>query len=102
MSTGAAPFAVLSAVVFALGLYGVLTRATMVGSLMALAVLLVAPVIALVGFTQSGGNDGAGGALALIAVLAATAEVAVGIGIALVARRRFGDTDLDDLIELED
>lgn len=102
MSAGPAPFAVLSAVVFALGLYGILTRTTMVGSLMAVAVLLVAPIIALVGFTQSGGNDGTGGGLALVAVFAATAEIAVGTGITLLVRRRIGSADLDDLIELED
>lgn len=102
MSTGPAPFAVLSAIVFALGLYGILTRATTVGSLMAVAVLFLAPVIALVGFTQSGGNDGSGGALALVAVLAAAAEIAAGLGIALLVRRRIGSSDLDELIELED
>lgn len=102
MSTGPAPFAVLSAVVFAIGIYGVLARTTVVGTLMAVALLFLAPVIALVGFTQAGGNDGAGGALALIAVIAVAAEIAVGLGIALLVRRRIGSGDLDDLIELED
>jgi NADH-quinone oxidoreductase subunit K len=102
MTAGAAAYAVLSAVVFPLGLYGVLTRTTLASTLMALAVLFLAPVIALAGFAQAGGNDGSGGALALIAVFAAAAEIAVGIGIALLVRRRIASGDIEDLVGLED
>lgn len=102
MTAGPGAYAVLSAVVFALGLYGVLSRTTLLAVLMSVALLFLAPVIALVGFTQAGGNDGAGGALALIAVFAVAAEVSVGLGIALLVRRRIGSGDVDDLVELED
>lgn len=102
MNAGPGAYAVLSAVVFAIGLYGLLSRSTTHGVLLAIPVLFSAPVIALIGFSQSGGPQSAGGALALFAVIAAAAVVAAGAGLALLVRRRVGSDDVDDLVELED
>ena len=103
MTAGPGAYAALSGVVFALGVFGLLTRSSTWGVLMAVVVLLAAPVIALVGFSQSGsGPQAAGGALALLAVLAIVAVVATGVGLALLVQRRAGSSNVDDLVELED
>lgn len=105
MTAGPGHFAVLSAIVFALGIYGVLTRTNLFGVLMAVLLLFAAPVIALVGFSHLGGgtpaSPAAGEALALFGVVAAGAQLAVGVGLALLAWRRIGSADVDDLDELE-
>ena len=102
MNAGPGAYAVLSAVVFAIGLFGVITRSTTHGVLLAIPLLFGAPVIALLGVSQGGGPQAAGGALALFGVVAAVSVVATGIGLALLVRRRVGSSDVDDLIELEE
>jgi len=103
MTAGPGAYAALSGVVFALGVFGLITRSSTWGVLMAIVVLLSAPVIALVGFSQGGsGPTATGGALALFAVLAIVAVVATGAGMALLVQRRSGSSDVDDLVELED
>ena len=53
MSVGPAHYAALSAVLFAIGLFGVTTRRNVVAALASLSVLFSAPVIAAVGFAES-------------------------------------------------
>ena len=102
MNAGPGAYGVLSAVVLAVGLFGLLTRRSTYGVLMAVPLLFAAPVIALIGFSQGGGTQAAGGALALFAVFASTAVVAAGVGLGLLVRRRVGSSDMDDLAELDD
>ena len=103
MTAGPGAFAGLSGVVFALGVFGLITRSSTWGVLMALVVMLSSPVIALIGFSQGGsGPRATGGALALLAVFAIVAIGATGIGMALLVQRRAGSSDVDDLTELED
>ena len=103
MTAAPGAYAALSGVVFALGVFGLITRSSTWGVLMALVVLLSAPVIALIGFSQGGsGAQATGGAVALFAVIAIVALVATGTGLALLVQRRTGSSDVDDLIELED
>jgi NADH-quinone oxidoreductase subunit K len=98
VTVGPGEYAVLSALVFALGLYGVLTRTNLIASLIAVLLLFAAPVIALVGFST---GAPLGDALALLAVLAAAAEALVGVSIAFLLWRRIGSSDIDDLIDVE-
>ena len=104
MTVGPGHYAVLSAIVFSIGIYGVLTRTTMLAVLMAITLLFAAPVIALVGFSHTGGGGFTpplGEALALFGVVAAGAQIAVGIGLTLLVWRRIGSTEVDDLVEVE-
>ena len=103
MTAGPGAYAALSGVVFALGVFGLITRSSTWGVLMAIVVMLCAPVIALLGFSQGGsGPTATGGALALFAVFAIVAVAATGAGLALLVQRRAGSSDVDDLVELED
>ncbi|MBV8194881.1 MAG: NADH-quinone oxidoreductase subunit NuoK [Candidatus Dormibacteraeota bacterium] len=103
MNVGPGHYAVLSAVVFALGLYGVLVRSNMLGVLIAVFLLFSAPVIALVGFSHIGGGaPPLGEALALFGVVAAAAQLATAIGITLLVWRRIGSGEVDDLMEADE
>ena len=104
MSAGPEHYAILSAIVFSIGIYGVLTRTTMPAVLMSVTLLFAAPVIALVGFSHLGGGGflpALGESLALVGVVAAGAQIAVGIALTLLVWRRIGSADVDDLVEVE-
>jgi NADH-quinone oxidoreductase subunit K len=104
VNVGPAHFAVLSAIVFALGLYGVLARRNALHVIVALVVLALAPVIALVGFAHTGrGGTGPplGDALAFLALVTAGATAVVGLSVVMLLWRRTGSADVDELIDVE-
>ena len=104
MNAGPAQFAILSAIIFSIGLYGVLVRRTTAGILMALVVLTSGPVIALVGFThlgQSRVSPATGDALAFLAIVAAAAEGLAGAAVAALLWRRERTLDVDELAGIE-
>lgn len=98
---GPGHFAVLSALVFAVGLFGVIAHASTVRALIALAVLFTSPLIALIGFAQTGlgngyGEPAVGGLFAVLALLSITAELVAALGVAVLLWRRTGSADIDD------
>ena len=104
MNAGPGHFAVLSAIVFALGLYGVLSRRNPLGVVMALCVLFSAPVIALVGFTHTGHGGSqppVGDALAFFAIVAVAVEGVLGFALALLLWRRSDGDNGDELAEAD-
>ena len=104
MTIGPGHFAALSAIVFAIGLYGVLSRRNALHSLLGLVVLFTAPVIALVGFAHTGHGAGGppmGDALAVMAMVATAAVAGVGLAVVLHLWRRIESADLDELADTE-
>ncbi len=103
MSVGPAHYAALSAVLFAIGLYGVHARRNVIAALASLSVLFSAPVVLAVGFAETG--DGSvprlGEALALFTVAALCAELLVGGAVAALLWRRSDSADLDEMTELD-
>lgn len=103
MNVGPAHYAVLSAILFAVGLAGVTVRRSSVAALASLSVLFSAPVVAAVGFAESG--DGStprlGDALALFTLAALCAELIIGGAIAALLWRRAETADVDELDELD-
>ena len=88
-------YLLLSAAVFAIGVFGVLTRQNALLFLMSVELLLNAANINLVAFSQFWGNL-TGQVFALFTMALAAAEVAVGIGIVLVLYRNFSDVDVTE------
>ena len=86
-------YLLLSAAVFCIGLFGVLTRREALYFLMSVELMLNAANINLVAFSLYYG-DLTGQVFALFVIALAAAEVAIGIGIILVLYRNFGDTDV--------
>ncbi len=103
MNVGPAHYAALSAILFAIGLFGVTARRNALTALASLSVLFSAPVIAAVGFAESG--DGSvprlGDALAMFALAALCAELIVGGAVAALLWRRAETADLDEMVELD-
>ena len=86
-------FLVLSAAVFCIGLFGILTRRNALLILMSVELMLNAANINLVAFAYLHGNL-TGQTFALFVMALAAAEVAIGIGIILILYRNFGDVDV--------
>lgn len=86
-------YLVLSAAVFCIGLFGILTRRNALMFLMSVELMLNAANINLVAFSFYWGNL-TGQVFSLFTMALAAAEVAVGIGIILVLHRNFKDVDV--------
>ena len=92
-------FLVLSAVLFAVGVYGVLVRRNGVLVLMSIELILNAVNINLVAFGTDLGGDAAalGSVFALFVIAVAAAEVGVGLAIVLLIYRNRTNVDLDEV-----
>jgi len=88
-------YVVLSAAVFCIGVFGVLTRRNALIFLMSVELMLNAANINLVAFSHLHGSL-TGQTFALFAMALAAAEVAVGLGIILVLYRNFEGIDVTE------
>jgi NADH-quinone oxidoreductase subunit K len=94
-------YLVLSALIFCVGLAGVLSRRNPLVVLLSLELLLNAGNLALVAFSRMWGNAD-GQIFALVVMVVAACEVVVGLGlIVLMYRNRIG-LDVDEMSELRD
>jgi len=92
---------ILAALLFVLGLAGVLIRRNLIFVLASIEIMLNAAGLA---FLVAGSRWGqADGQVMFIIILAvAAAEVAVGLALALRCRRRFGTLDIDAISRLKE
>ncbi|WP_115862377.1 NADH-quinone oxidoreductase subunit NuoK [Halorussus litoreus] len=88
-------YLLLSAAVFCIGVFGILTRRNALLFLMSVELLLNAANINLVAFSRFHGNL-TGQTFSLFTLALAAAEVAIGIGIVLVLYRNFDDVDVTE------
>ncbi|MFD1599794.1 NADH-quinone oxidoreductase subunit NuoK [Halobellus rarus] len=88
-------YLLLSAAVFCIGLFGILTRRNALLFLMSVELLLNAANINLVAFSFVWGNV-TGQTFGLFVMALAAAEVAIGIGIILVLYRNFDSVDVTE------
>lgn len=96
----AANFLLLGAVLFCIGVFGVLARRNAVMVLMSVELILNAVNLNLIAFALMNGNvDGQVFALYVIAV--AAAEVGVGLGMVLLVYRNRRSIALDELSEMK-
>ncbi len=89
-------FLLLAAVLFCIGVYGVLARRNGVAVLMSVELILNAVNINLVAFGAWHG-DVAGAVFALFVIAVAAAEVGVGLAIVLLLYRNRQSIDIDDV-----
>ncbi len=89
-------YVVLGAAVFAIGLFGVLTRRNAIGILLGIELMLNAVNINLVAFARFNG-DLAGMVFALFTIAITVAEVAVGLAIVIVIFRVRRTVEADHL-----
>jgi NADH-quinone oxidoreductase subunit K len=88
-------YMILSAALFCIGVFGILTRRNALMFLMSVELMLNAANINLVAFSFQSGNL-TGQVFSLFTMALAAAEVAVGIGIILVLYRNFNDVDVTE------
>jgi NADH:ubiquinone oxidoreductase subunit K len=93
-------FVGVSAVVFCVGAGGVLTRRNPLVILLCIELMLNAANLALVAFSRAHGNHD-GQIFAVIVMVVAACEVAVGLGIIVALYRRRLPIDVDELRELQ-
>jgi NADH:ubiquinone oxidoreductase subunit K len=88
-------FLVLSALLFSIGIYGVLARKHVVLVLLSIELMLNAVNINLVAFSVI--NDVAGQVFALFVIAVAAAEVGVGLAIVILIFRNRSTVDVDEM-----
>ena len=93
-------YLVVSALVFAVGAGGVLTRRNPLVILLCLELMLNAANIALIAFARMWGNA-QGQIFAIIVMVVAACEVTVGLGVIVAMHRRNLPADVDELRELQ-
>ena len=96
MSVGIPMFLAVSAILFTIGLIGVLLRRSPLTVLLSLEIMLNSVNLTLVAFSrQVGGSDGQ--VFALVVMGIAAAEVVVGLGLVVAMTRRSMVLDTDEL-----
>ena len=90
----------VSALIFAIGTVGVLTRRNPLVILLCLELMLNAANLALIAFARMHGNAD-GQIFAIIVMVVAACEVTIGLGIIVAIHRRRLPIDVDELRELQ-
>ncbi|MGK9370126.1 NADH-quinone oxidoreductase subunit NuoK [Melioribacter sp. Ez-97] len=102
MQVGLTHFLVVSAILFTLGLYGIVTRKNAVMVLMGIELILNAANINFVAFARYG-NFGLGGqAIALFIIILAAAEAAIALAIVLNIYKTFSNVNVDEIDKLKE
>jgi NADH-quinone oxidoreductase subunit K len=90
----------LSAILFTIGVIGVLTRRNLIVMLMSIELMLNAANLALLAFARSMGDE-TGHGLALFVMVVAAAEAAVGLALVLAIFRHRRTVNVDEVRSLE-
>lgn len=95
-------FLVIGAVVFTLGVFGVLTRRNLLFIFMSLEIMFAGVALTILAFARYGNPASPVGQVFIIFILAiAAAETALGIGIFLAAQRSYQTIAADEIRELK-
>lgn len=92
-------YLILSAMLFCIGIYGVLTKKNAIYVLMSIELMLNAVNINFVAFSAYSG-DVSGQIFALFSISLAAAEVAIGLAIFLLLYKRYGTVELQKIRSL--
>ena len=90
----------IASALFCLGLYGVLTRRDIIALLASVEVMLGGAMVLLVGLGASSNSAVKVEGVALIVLVVAAAEAAVGLALLVLVARRKQATRIDDLTEV--
>ncbi|MFM7215128.1 MAG: NADH-quinone oxidoreductase subunit NuoK [Verrucomicrobiota bacterium] len=99
MTPGIHHYLVVSALLFSLGLFGVLARRNLIVIYMSLELMLNAANLALVAFSRFNENLN-GQVMVFFIITVAAAEVAVGLALIVALYRKRRTADVDDLASL--
>ncbi|HUN65748.1 MAG TPA: NADH-quinone oxidoreductase subunit NuoK [Bacteroidota bacterium] len=102
MHIGLVHFLIVSALLFSLGLYGVITRRNAVLVLMGIELILNSANINFIAFARYGGLQMDGQAIAVFVIVLAAAEAAIALAIVLNIYHRFHTVNVDDISKLKE
>ena len=95
-------FLYLAAMLFGMGIYGLVTRRTLIGMLIASELILAAASINFMAFNRFTAPDPTVGQVFTLFIMAiAAAEAAIGLSIIIAVYRKYKSIDTEDLVELK-
>ena len=94
-------YLVVTSLLFAMGLYNVLSRKNSVGILMGVELILNAASINFVAFAHFHGNQVSGNIFAIFLIVLAASEAAVALGIVVYLFKQFGTINADEATTLK-
>ena len=100
MTIGLSHYLAVSAILFAIGLFGMLTRKNILMVLLSIELILNAANLSFVSFSAYLG-DLAGQVVVFFTMIVAAAEVTVGLAIVVLLYRKKGTTNIDELKSLK-
>jgi NADH-quinone oxidoreductase subunit K len=95
-------FLIVSALLFSLGLYGVITRRNAILVLMGIELILNSANINFVAFARYGGMRLDGQVIAVFVIILAAAEAAIALAIVLNIYQRFKTVNVDEVSKLKE
>jgi NADH-quinone oxidoreductase subunit K len=102
MHVGLTHFLFISAILFSLGIYGVVTRRNAIMVLMGIELILNAANINFVAFSRYGGLKLDGQVFAVFVIILAAAEAAIALAIILNIYHRFKTVNVDEINALKE
>ncbi|MFZ6032745.1 MULTISPECIES: NADH-quinone oxidoreductase subunit NuoK [Melioribacter] len=102
MHVGLTHFLVVSAILFTLGIYGIVTRKNAVMVLMGIELILNAANINFVAFARYGNFGLSGQVIALFIIILAAAEAAIALAIVLNIYKTFSNVNVDEIDKLKE
>lgn len=94
-------YLIIGALLFSLGLFGVITRRNGVAVLMGVELILNAANVNFIAFARFGGMDFSGHVFALFVIVMAAAEAAVALAIILNIFNNMGTINIDEADQLK-
>jgi len=102
MSIGLTHYLVLAAILFSLGIFGIITRKNAVMVLMGLELVLNSANINFIAFAKFGGLNIQGHVAAIFVIILAAAEVAVALAIVLNIYQNYRHVNVDEIDKLKE
>jgi NADH-quinone oxidoreductase subunit K len=95
-------YLIIGAVLFGMGVYGIVTRKTLIGMLIAAELILVGSSVNFMAFTRFTSPDPVVGQVFTLFIMAiAAAEAAIGLSIVIAVYRQFKSIDAEDAVHLK-
>ena len=95
-------YLIIGALLFGMGIYGIITRRTLIGMLIAAELILAGASINFMAFNRFTAPDPIVGQIFTLFIMAiAAAEAAIGLSIVVAIYRNYKSIDAEDLVELK-
>jgi len=102
VNVGLTHFLIISAILFSLGIYGIITRKNAVMVLMGIELILNSANINFVAFARYGNFGYSGQIIALFVIILAAAEAAIALAIVLNIYKTFSNVNVDEIDKLKE